>query len=132
MTTVKQRILMVDDDVDFVEATKDLLESRGHEVAYAHNGKDGIALARTFRPDVMLLDVMMTTDTEGFDVSRQMQEIPELKGIPIILMTGIKKAMSLPFSFEPDDDWLPVKAVLDKPVAPEKLLSTITSIAGGK
>jgi two-component system, OmpR family, alkaline phosphatase synthesis response regulator PhoP len=121
----KKRILLVDDDREFVQATKDLLEAHGYEVLTAHSGAEGLEIARKGYPNLMLLDVMMATDTEGFDVSRSIQESPELKGLPVILMTGIKKAMSLPFSFEPDEDWLPVKVVLDKPVPPDRLLAEI-------
>ena len=121
----KKKILMVDDDKEFVQGTKDLLEAHGYEVLTAHSGAEGLALARKSHPNLMLLDVMMTSDTEGFDVSRTIEESPELKGLPVILVTGIKKAMRLPFSFEPDEDWLPVKVVLDKPVPPEKLLAEI-------
>jgi CheY-like chemotaxis protein len=125
----KKRILLVDDDKEFIEGTKDLLEAHGYEVLKAHTGAQGLEMAKKSYPNLMILDVMMTTDTEGFDVSRKIEESPELKGLPVILMTGIKKAMGLPFSFEPDEDWLPVKAVLDKPVAPDKLLAEIAKHA---
>jgi len=124
----KKRILLVDDDKEFVQATKDLLEAHGYEVLTAHSGAQGLEIARKSYPNLMLLDVMMATDTEGFDVSRKIEESPELKGLPVILMTGIKKAMNLPFSFEPDEDWLPVKTVLDKPVPPDKLLAEIAKL----
>jgi len=120
-----KKILLVDDDVEFTGATKDVLEAEGYEVIVAHNGPAGIEQARTQYPDLMILDVMMTSDTEGFDVSRKVHEIPELKGLPVILLTGIRQAMNLPFGFEPDDEWLPVKAVLEKPVPPRKLIEEI-------
>ncbi len=120
-----KKILMVDDDVDLVEAVTTLLESKGYEVISAHNGDDGLKLAREENPNLMLLDVMMTRKDEGFETSRLIVEDPQLKQIPIIMVTGITKEMNLPFKFEPDDTWLPVKAVLEKPVKPEVLLKTI-------
>jgi len=120
-----KRLLIVDDDTDFVDGLKTVLEAHGYQVMAAHDGPSGLEMARKEYPELMILDVMMTTDTEGFDVSRQIQAIPELKGLPVILLTGIKKAMNLPFTFEPDEEWLPVKAVLEKPVPPETLLAEI-------
>jgi two-component system, OmpR family, alkaline phosphatase synthesis response regulator PhoP len=73
----------------------------------------------------MLLDVMMTYDSEGFDVARKLKEDPDTRRIPIICITGIRKALELPNGFEPDADWLPVKAVLEKPVKPDRLLKAV-------
>jgi len=128
---VKNRIVLIDDDKDFVQATRELLETSGYKVSSAHDGRSGVEAARRVHPDLIILDVMMATDTEGFEVSQELQKIDELKGVPVILMTGIKRAKSLPFSFEPDEDWLPVKAVLEKPVRPEALFKSIEEALGG-
>jgi CheY-like chemotaxis protein len=122
---MKTKILMVDDDVDFKEATTTLLEAKGYAMITAANGEEGYQKAKSEKPNVMLLDVMMTHDSKGFDVARKLKEDPATRDIPIIMITGIKKAKGLPFSFEPDEDWLPVKAVLEKPVKPEALLTAI-------
>jgi CheY-like chemotaxis protein len=122
---MKTKILMVDDDVDFKEATTTLLEAKGYAMITAANGEEGYQKAKSEKPSLMLLDVMMTHDSEGFDVARKLKEDPATKDIPIVMITGIKKAKGLPFSFEPDEDWLPVKAVLEKPVKPEALLAAI-------
>jgi CheY-like chemotaxis protein len=121
----KQRILLVDDDREFLESNRELLESAGYEVFAAYDGAAGVELARKARPDLIVLDVMMATDTEGFDVSRAIPKIPELKGLPVILMTGIREKMRLPYGFEPDEAWLPVKAVLEKPQPPDRFLAEV-------
>jgi len=72
------------------------------------------------------LDVMMTTKHEGFDTAREMHEDENIKDTPIIIMTGIRREMNLPFGFEPDETWLPVKQVLEKPVKPEVLLKAVS------
>jgi len=118
-------ILIVDDDIDFVGSTQALLEEQEHTVVSAYNGKDGFREAKRRHPDLILLDVMMTHDTEGFEIVRQLKDDIETCNVPVIMITGIRKAKTLPFRFEPDEDWLPVKAVLEKPVLPEKLLKTI-------
>lgn len=125
MMNAKKKILLVDDDRDFVESNRLLLESEGFEVHSAYDGKGGVEKAREIRPDLMILDVMMATDTEGFDVSRDIPRIPELQGLPIIILTGIREKKQLAFGFEPDDSWLPCKCVIEKPVQPGKLLEEI-------
>lgn len=119
------RILIVDDDASFSTATQALLKSKGHDVSTAPNGETGYKQAKAKKPDLMLLDVMMTYDSEGFDVARKLKEDPETRAIPVICITGVRKAKELPFGFEPDPDWLPVKAVLEKPVKPDRLLKAV-------
>jgi CheY-like chemotaxis protein len=131
MMSETRRILLIDDDTDFCEGVRSLLESHGYTVDRAPDGTRGVEMARACRPDLILLDVMMTTDTEGFEVSRQLKEIDELRECPVILMTGIRRAMNLPFGFEQDAEWLPVKAVLEKPVPPEKLLAEVEKHLAG-
>jgi CheY-like chemotaxis protein len=120
-----KKVLMIDDDPEFVEAITNILDAKGYAVVSANDGKDGVAKAKKEKPDIILLDVMMTTKSEGFDVAREMSKDAGLKGTPVVIMTGIRQELNLPFGFEPDADWLPVKAVLEKPVKPEVLLKTI-------
>jgi two-component system alkaline phosphatase synthesis response regulator PhoP len=119
------KVLMIDDDIEFVEAISNLLDAKGYEVISASNGKEGIDLARKENPDIILLDVMMTTKSEGFDTARLIQQDAKIKDIPIIMITGIRKEMNLPFGFEANQEWLPVKMILEKPVKPEILLKAI-------
>ena len=119
------KVLIVDDNEELVDATTNLLEAKGYDVVSASNGKDGFEKAKAENPDIILLDVMMTTKSEGFDVAREMHKEENLKDTPVIIITGIRKEMNLSFGFEPDEDWLPVKAVLEKPVKPDVLLKTI-------
>ncbi len=120
-----KKVLMIDDDPEFVDAISNLLDAKGYEVHTASNGKDGVAAVKAEDPDIILLDVMMTTKHEGFDVARELHEDPKAKDTPILMMTGIRREMNLPFGFEPDEAWLPVKQVLEKPVKPEILLKAI-------
>ncbi len=121
----KKRILVVDDDVDYVESTKGLLEAHGFEVMCAYDGEEGLKLAEREKPDLMILDVMMASSTEGFEVARKIPENPALKGMPVIMVTGIRREMKLTYGFEPDSSWLPVNRVLEKPVEPAKLMATV-------
>jgi len=121
-------ILMIDDDPEFVSATTNLLDAKGYNVISAPNGKEGVEKAKENKPDLILLDVMMTTKSEGFDVAREMHKDDSLKNTPVIMITGVRTEMNLPFGFEPDETWLPVKNVLEKPVKPETLLKAVGEV----
>lgn len=121
-----KKVLVIDDDSDFVESIMNLLEAKGYAVDSAPNGKEGVQKAKSQKPDLILLDVMMTTKDEGFNVARELNGIEGLKDTPVIMVTGVRKEMNLPFGFEPDKTWLPVKQILEKPVKPEALLNAVT------
>ena len=121
-----KNILVIDDDNDYVESVVNLLEAKGYAVESALNGTDGVAKAKANKPDLILLDVMMSTKDEGFNVARELNEVESLKGTPVIMCTGVRKEMNLPFGFEPDETWLPVKQILEKPIKPETLLVAVT------
>jgi CheY-like chemotaxis protein len=119
------KILIIDDDHDYVESVVNLLEAKGYTVAAAYNGADGVEKAKADKPDLILLDVMMSTKDEGFNVARELQGVEDVKGTPVIMVTGVRKEMNLPFGFEPDETWLPVKQILEKPVKPQVLLDAV-------
>jgi two-component system alkaline phosphatase synthesis response regulator PhoP len=125
-----KKILVIDDDPDFVDSVENLLEAKGYQVVSASNGKEGVEKARVEKPDLILLDVMMNTKDEGFNVARQMHQIPEIKDTPVVLVTGVRREMNLPFGFEPDETWLPVRQVLEKPVKSEILLKVVADTIG--
>ena len=125
-----KKVLMIDDDADFVEAITTLLEAKGYTVESAGNSQEGFKKAIKDVPDLILLDVMMTRKTEGFDMALSLKNESKTKNVPIVMITGIKREMNLPFGFEPNDEWLPVKAVLEKPVKPEVLLKALEEHIG--
>ncbi len=123
--TKTKTIVLVDDDRNFTESNRELLDACGYKVFTAHDGASGLELIQRVKPDLVILDVMMTTDTEGFDTARAMAEDATLKDTRVILLTGVSKAMHLPFGFEPDAKWLPVSRVLEKPITPAMFISEI-------
>jgi CheY-like chemotaxis protein len=122
---MSKKILIVDDDADFLEATATLLEAKGYRVVTASEGEEGFVRAKDDKPSLILLDVMMKYDTQGFDMAKKFREDAATRDIPVVLLTGVRRAKNLPFGFEPDDDWLPVKAVLEKPIKPDVLLKAV-------
>ncbi|NLH16058.1 MAG: response regulator [Phycisphaerae bacterium] len=119
------KVLIIDDDIDLVESIANLLEAKNYSVSIAYNGKDGVEKARSEKPDLILLDVMMTTRDEGFNVARNLSQIEDLKGTPVVMVSGVRKEMNLPFQLEPDESWLPIKEFLEKPIKPETLLNAV-------
>ena len=117
------KILVVDDDVDFAEATAAVLESAGYEVSKAHNGEEGLAQARADRPDLIILDVMMSYLLEGLSVGEEIQADPSLAGIPVLMVSAIARTEYL--SQFPTDQALPARHFLTKPVASAELLRTV-------
>jgi CheY-like chemotaxis protein len=122
-----KRVLLVDDEQEFVEVVRVLLESNGYEVTAGHSGKEGKELAAREKPDVVILDVMMETDTAGFETARWLREQSDTKEIPIIMLTAVNQ--KFPFGFGPDDIWLPVDVFVEKPVSPERLLAEVRKAA---
>ena len=120
-----KKILIIDDDPDFVDSITAVLEARDYSVESAPDGTEGFKKAKEIIPNLIILDVMMTKNTEGFEVSREFQKDEDLKSVPIIMITGIREQMNLAFGFEPDGTWLPVKAVLEKTIKPDQLLAKV-------
>jgi CheY-like chemotaxis protein len=120
------KVLVVDDDPDFVKVTSKVLEKAGHEVLSASSGAKALQAMRQTPPEVVLLDIMMSYILDGLDVSREMAVDPELKDIPVILvtsLTGVKGNGLLP-----TDEYIPVDEWLSKPVDPETLLSRVDEV----
>ena len=124
-------ILVIDDDRDLVDTLRIVLESKNYAVRVAYDGKQGFGRIQEKHPDLIILDVMMATDTEGFDLAYKLQNRPEFRDIPIIMVTSFPKAMAEkgPDRFQHilGEDW-PVSIFIEKPVDPEKLLTTIADI----
>ena len=123
--SISKKVLLIDDDVDLVEANKIVLEAHGYQVFTAHNGEDGLKMALQEIPDVIILDVSMEKKDEGFYVSQRIRSRPEIASIPILMITAIHKCTKLKFSPQTDGDYLPVNEFLDKPVDPETLINLI-------
>lgn len=118
-------VLLIDDDFDFVEATKMVLESNGHEISIAYSANEGWGILDKTTPDAIILDVMMEEFDSGFALAQDINiKFPR---VPIIMLTAVHNFMSdkWNFSAEGDKDWLPVHQFLEKPVAPDKLLQAI-------
>jgi CheY-like chemotaxis protein len=126
-----KNILIVDDDRDVFESMKIVLEAEGYGVDWATNGADAITKARSARPDLMILDVMMNTDDEGFQVTYAMKQDPQLSCIPIVMVTSVGARTGFSFDRKKDEDFLPVNEFLEKPVDPRTLVDKVRENLGG-
>jgi two-component system alkaline phosphatase synthesis response regulator PhoP len=125
-----KKILIVDDDRDVFESMKIVLSSEGYGVAWATNGKEALEKAREEKPDLIILDVMMNTDDEGFQVTYNMKKDGELSKIPIIMVTSIGSKTGFSFDKNRDEDFLPVNEFLEKPVDPKVLIDKVRENLG--
>ena len=124
----KGTILIVDDDVDLVEALRIPLEAEGYAVEAAHNPKEADEALRKGKPDLILLDVMLTSKTDGFHISYKLKKDDLYKNIPILMLTAIESETGMKFSPEKDEDYLPVEDYITKPVEPSELLARIQKL----
>jgi DNA-binding response OmpR family regulator len=116
------RILLIDDDRDFVEATRTVLESVPYAVDVAYNGAAGLAHARAARPDLIILDIIMPGE-DGLDIYEKMQAEPGLADVPVILLTSLSSGLGV----TPSTPAKPVK-YLEKPVRPAELLKRVREL----
>jgi CheY-like chemotaxis protein len=124
------KILVIDDDPDFVLAVRMALEAHGFEVEEAATAEEGIERILSVRPDVVILDVMMPTGYEGFEAARAIREEHGLKDLPIVILTSLHGKRKVPYRFAPDETYLPVDVFLDKPIEPEALVETVNELLG--
>jgi two-component system alkaline phosphatase synthesis response regulator PhoP len=124
-----KEVLIIDDDSDYVIAIQALLESSGYRVRSAGSGRDGLEIAKTIQPDLILLDVMMSERTEGFFVLQEMRRVPSLNRTPVIVMSSIYSDVPI-FRVDPEAGWLPADLFLAKPVEPARLLSEVARLTG--
>jgi CheY-like chemotaxis protein len=117
----QKRVLIIDDDHDFAQAVASLFTSSGYATLTAENGRDGLELARKTRPDLIVLDVMMTERTEGIFTLHQIRSVPALHDTPVIVASSIYTDQP-GFKVSPEAGWLPASLFLPKPLDPARLL----------
>ena len=117
------KILVVDDDPDFVEATRIVLEEAGHTVVSAANGDESLQVVRAEKPDLIILDVIMSSILDGLNVSQQLQDDPDHSDIPIVMVTSIANTDYA--ELFPTDEYVHISAFMTKPVQPDQLLAQV-------
>jgi CheY-like chemotaxis protein len=122
------KILLVDDDPDFLEMHKAVLQNRGYEVFTATSAQEGLGRVRAEMPDLIILDLMMEKHDAGFSFSKAVKTDPLFRTIPILMVTSVAEATGYRFSLEEDGYWMKTDDFLNKPVPPEVLLEAVDKL----
>lgn len=126
------KILVIDDDQDLLDAVRLMLEKAHFEVEDARTPEQGIEKVESVAPDLVILDVMMPSDYEGFAVARSIREDLNMRDLPIVILSCIHERKQVPYRFAPDESYLPVDVFLDKPIDIDRLLATVKELLGEK
>ncbi|MCX6582329.1 MAG: response regulator [Candidatus Aminicenantes bacterium] len=122
------KILVVDDDIDVLESRRIVLEHNNYEVETATNIQVAGEILDKMKIDLILLDVMMEKDTDGFNFAQEVKANDKFKHIPIILATAVNQRTKFKFDVETDGDYLPVEKFMEKPIDPDDLIVAIRGL----
>lgn len=120
------KILIVDDDPDFVEATRIVLEKAGHTTLSAVSGNECYQKMKSEKPDLVILDVIMDTVLDGLTITQRIHEDEEINKIPIIMVTSIANTDYA--ALFPTDEYIHINAFMSKPVEPAELIRQINKL----
>lgn len=124
-----KRLLMIDDDPDFVSGIKAILDKAGFEVDVAYNPKDGMNALQTKQYDLLLLDIMMGRGAEGIMIARKLRKDVKLRELPVLIMTGMREQIAFLFPGEPiHPRFVEIDELVEKPVEPKMLLEKVNSL----
>ncbi len=114
-----ERILVIDDDPDVCDALKMILDPAGYRVACCSTGPEGVARLHAEPPDLLLLDIMLSTPSEGFHIAYELRQDEQLRHMPIVMISAIGKKMGMDYARELGSDYMPVEDFLEKPLTAE-------------
>ena len=127
---MKRKVLIIDDDPDIRDSMRIILEKEGVEVLTAEDGSPGYEVARFEKPDLILLDIIMDTQDDGFQCAYKLTSDPEVKDIPVVMVTSVSQVTGFDFDKDKDEDFLPVAEFLQKPVSPDELVNLVRKYLG--
>lgn len=115
---MKQKILMIDDDIDLLQIYSQFLQKSGYEVEVAYNGAEGVEKFKEYQPDAVFVDLAMEHFDSGFKVCHQIKALPEGKKVPVIIMTSAGHETGIRFSTETAEErrWISADDYLEKPI----------------
>ncbi|MCP4149486.1 MAG: response regulator [bacterium] len=125
---MKYKVLVVEDDIDVLETRKIVLEHNDYEVATATNIDVAKEIIEKEKIDLIILDVMMEKDSDGFVFAQHVKNNDKFKHIPIIMATAVNQRTKFKFDIEKDGDFMPVEKFMEKPIDPDDLIVTIRGL----
>ncbi len=124
-----KKLLMIDDDPDFVEGIKSILDAAGYQVDVAYNQKTGLQALQAKTYDLLLLDIMMGRGAEGIMIARKLRKDPKLREMPVLIITGIREQLAFLFPGEAvHPRFVAVDELVEKPVEPKILLEKVSTL----
>ncbi len=124
----KKKVLIIDDNINFVKINSAVLVSGGYEVEAAFNAEEGFTKVEYGQPDAIVLDLMMERHDSGFTLAKKLKTHPIFKKIPILLLTAVGEATGFKFSMESDGYWMKTDDFADKPIEPDQLLQKVAKL----
>lgn len=124
----KANILIIEDDPDMQDVLSTILAPAAYELTSCYTGPDGMAAARKRKPDLILLDIMLSSPSEGFHLAYELKQDEVLKEVPIIMISSIGKTMGLDYAKELGSDYLQAERFLDKPFDAQTLREMVTEV----
>jgi CheY-like chemotaxis protein len=130
----KAKILVVDDDLDFIEISKLSLEGQGYQVLAAFNAKEGWKMVEKRKPDLIIMDLMMEQLDSGMALSQQIKDHPQYAAIPILMLTSISRDTGMDFAPRTGEDLrqLNVDDFSPKPIKVQVLLEKVEKLLAKK
>jgi len=124
-----KRLLMIDDDPDFVSGIKAILDKADFVVDVAYNPKDGMQALQTKQYDLLLLDIMMGRGAEGIMIARKLRKDVKLREMPVLIITGMREQIAFLFPGEPiHPRFVEIDELVEKPVEPKLLLEKVNGL----
>ena len=124
-----KRLLIIDDDPDYVAGIKSILDNAGYAVEVAYDPKAGLHALQTHPYDLLLLDIMMGRGAEGVMIARKLRKDPKLRDMPVLIITGMREQIAFLFPGEPiHPGFVKLDELVEKPVEPSLLLEKVNHL----
>jgi DNA-binding response OmpR family regulator len=125
----QKKLIIIDDDPDYVAGIKSVLETANYNVDVAYNPKEGFKSLQNNRYDLLLLDIMMGRGAEGVALARKIRKDPKLRELPVLIITGLREQIAFLFPGQPvHPHFVETDELLEKPVEPKLLLEKVSSL----
>jgi len=127
--TTRKKLLIIDDDPDYVAGIKGILETADYQVEAIYNPRDGFQALQSKRYDLLLLDIMMGRGAEGVALARKIRKDPKLNDMPVLIITGLREQIAFLFPGQPvHPGFVQTDELLEKPVEPKLLLDRVSAL----
>ena len=127
--SARAKLLIIDDDPDFVDGIRSILENANYQVDAAYDPKEGYQALTTRHYDLLLLDIMMGRGAEGVMIARKLRKDPKLSQIPVLIITGIREQIAFLFPGQAiHPHFVAVDELVEKPVEPQFLLERVSAL----